>query len=384
MSTIPTIEERDSIITENLYFRQVLLADRASIGATIESLIPHIPQEGAFLRLEDFCDLDYLRRVKHPTNQNVFNADWDVSPALRFQRAKMLNWFHQNPSLWPVFKADLPVSVMEAWTDMLTLAPEADRVLTALQEAESKISDMAWVYSSTPLDTRDLHGWYVTVNTGRRQATGWVVGGRGATLHVVDDPMGGVRGDSDDLPSLIAHRAQFSSLVPGEPLRFSRKTTNIQLKLILPPEMAVDRRQWLDRLSRSIAPLRTEAAEVAKEWEEWAKKAEGARAKKASIDKFVASLPAVLTPKSLDRSGYVRYITAGEQILNILFNEFSGDRVREMVIEDYLTNKAGGGLTEADVALLAEEPASGASSVQSALAKIIRAKADDLNLTPEF
>jgi hypothetical protein len=376
-----TIEEREEKMIEYLYLDKIIREERQELLETAKGYLRAIPSDAP-------NDPRDMKRWATPewsggAGRNVVRYSWDpTANGTTLDRVSGLALFHEDTSLWPQWREDADENAVEQWVSLIALAPDAKRAEQSYRETRAALSQLQNIGSYNCSDTRELRGWYATVNTGRRHETGWIVSGRGKTLHLQPDPLAEARGFEDRAAEracyLAAEHVGTTGVdgIPKERITFNMKSAHISLAL--PPELATMRRVSVEHSLRVALSEWERAVRITEEWKAWAEKTQEARAKKASIQSFEESLPEgdlaeiAAHPENVMRQ--LHWNPGSKEVWKLAIKHWGND-LKQMIVEEWIESEhAGLGLTEAETLSLKAEPEYGGRRVQETLRCILTAE----------
>jgi len=362
----PTIEDRETIITEEIFLAKVIAEEQTELLTHASELIASIPpgRHGSDRYLSEYVTETYRRAHN---NRTAIRHGWDTDVTI--DRLSLFSWFNDHPEEWPQWTEEADADAVAKWNELIALGPDALRVRDNMRQSYQRVNNVSNVGKWNIGDTRELHGWYVSVQTGRRSEAGWVTGGRGATLHITPDPLATARRnvlpEATAFPAAAHAHTERGPLAVRDAVRFQMKSAAITLHL--PPDLAASRRKWVFDTLRLAHSLKDRAARVSEEWNEWNSKTKSLREKRAKVAAFEEGLDGGFDPDDAQ----LRWVSGGAQIFKIALDTFGQSGLREMVVAEYLKT-LDGGLTEAEQTLIDTEPKFGGPTATATLTEILK------------
>jgi hypothetical protein len=372
----PTLEEVVEKATTLYHLQRVNFEAADEIEEAVRPLWDRLPKNA---RLRDV--------VVGESRDHSFNRIWDNTVSE--------TWFTKTASLspllkegcWPNFeygnedKQDL----INLWTELIGASDEAGRIAEAISATGRGLNSLLFV-AERGHSAQELRGWYARVSTGRRDATGWIVSGRGQTIHVLPDPLAGVlrispstyhhtRRITDEQVANVLASSSASDFIDGNTIRFTLKASTVNL--LQPPDMASDRKVWTRGLVRVLLENRAEGTRVWEEYVRWKMEAREALNKKKNFEDWKSNLPEAFGPEWLHS---LRWATGAQEAFLTLrrVSGISDEDLLKGMEEDYFLTFPDRVLTEADQAILATRPEHGSDNHARTLGKVIASKAKDL------
>lgn len=368
-----TMDEIEETILPLYYMQKINFESADEIADECLPIWKRIPKDA---RLRDSLTEEAQRGVR---NNSFYGRQWGMSHETRFtktcQFAQVL-----VPGAWPEFDVTTEdpkkKDIIDAWTDLIAQSEEAARIRVTLNETARQIN-AALVSRPINLKGEEYRGWYVHINTTRRGNYGWVVGGRGNTIHVLPDPIAGLRriaGHSGlehnhKIPLSSAGEAVARLIVNGTTTlptgaddiqKYSLKTA--QISLIYPPDMAVERKVWVNKAIIHSAVHLTESRDRYKAHMEWTERTNPIRIKCQQRDRWTNGVPkdlgdAWFNPDDAP-SIYGTESSGIREALLVLMESWEGDltSLREKMTAKYLALHPDQALTEAEQTLLDSRP----------------------------
>lgn len=407
MSPVPDrLDALSDIIASGKYEQQALAVELEELGA--EAL-------AAWERMsQDNTDLYELVRDK-----SYFN--WETRAAARIDRNRMKNenilWVAQRTAdlakietatlLW-ISAEDRGVdpevhdSDLAAMNELLALSEPLARVVDRIKAIQQDIHLRQRSIAASTFDSRLIQGWYVKASTSRRNVTGWVVSGRGNTVHVLPDPFKDTRQvpatDSSiyfmssnpaglsvervlasvksamswpaglSLPRAMSEQpfSKWGSIIGETTLpRKNMKDVTESFKMdtavvspILPPGMAADRRSAAYRVAEAIHAKWSETTSAQTAHKEWLDESREARKHRERLEEET---------KRVIESGLFpeQDPSSAKSITDLLVREtikrlpYADQEAFRNVMVDVAIERAGGVLTEAEQDLLHKKPEAG-------------------------
>lgn len=124
---------------------------------------------------------------------------------------------------------------LAAMNELLALSEPLARAVDRIKEIQRDIHDHQRQIESRVFDSRLIQGWYVKASTSRRKVTGWVVSGRGNTVHVLPDPFK----DTRQVPAVDQSIYSMSNTPSG--LSVERVCSSVRVHTVYPLGMSVPR-----------------------------------------------------------------------------------------------------------------------------------------------
>ena len=389
-TTEPTLDEVEDEIISLYYMQRVNNEAADELGAKAAPFWGRIPK-GA--RLRDVA----TKPANGPTRMLYDRAflDSTITHSMAFNRTSGLHLLLE-PDMFPSFQHDVDDAkkegIIEAWINLIGLSTEASEIHTLIRNTGFEIDRLR---SARPHhQSQDYRGWYVNVSTSRRNTTGWVVGGRGTALHVMVDPLAAVERmilrPGDHRPAVtgaMAVRASarlvYAETAAPEVEKYSLKTATI--RLLLPPAMATERKEWGAKVQAAAFAHRDAAKDTHRDYVKWQMDTEPIIKRQKAAAEFNAALPTDFM-KSWVEEGELRWVKGGKEAFAILFSltSMSNEDLREAVTAAHILANPELVVTDAEAALVANPPANGAETFDQVLAKTVRATVGTKALAPLF
>lgn len=379
----PTMEEIESEVTSLYYLQRV---NYEAADELVEKATPIWSRLPRGQRLMDVAttpatrglgrDVYVIRLNRH--NDNKLDATASLSAFLQ-------------EGQWPTFKVpkeddDELERHISTWIELIGLSEEADRLKRAINSTRGEISSVL-NHAEGGHPAQDLRGWYGGISTKRRSTIGWIVAGRGNTIYVKPDPVAKVRriaGTADPfLPPIsdfaiadVAARAAVDShpLNPRDwkPERYSLKTSH--LNPMLPPDMALDRKEWVDRLMSTVLGHLPEANAIWTETVKWQSKVDPLQRRIAPLKNWEKSLPEDFIKTWIHANpSPLKWVTGAAEALDVLLESSFLDEedLRERMREKFLAKNPDCHLTVEEARLLDNKPSGAEDSLPKTLARLV-------------
>lgn len=240
-------------------------------------------------------------------------------------RTAVLASLLEHDQCWPRFKTDGDNERINIWLELIASAGEAKRIRDTITDSSRAINTLFHM-ATTGRSAKELHGWYVSASTHRRHHTGWVVGGRGDTLHILPDPL-----------SLVARHARNTSHQPAitdevaarhignvawhtettERVTYSLKRSDIQL--VLPPDIAHERKIWMNQVLATAEGRKEDSKSAFEAYAKWSEDTADARRRKGELEVWRSKTDP--TPWLREGSSLDRWVFGGVAAMTILLDE---------------------------------------------------------------
>lgn len=337
-----------------------------------------------------------LRDVAYPhpdKNGGIFTRQWSgaYTSGTAFTRTAALAPLLEE-GCWPDFHyADEEKhELITVWTELIGLAEEAGDISTAIGRTGAELSSLL-MWAERGREAQELRGWYVSARTSRRVTTGWVVGGRGNTLHILADPSPHlIRIDQvtthhkDPITDKKAAESfAIRALSPSDstPEKYSLKTATITM--IFPPDMARERRVWVNEHINRAATFKDEATKIWEKYVEWRREADPLIAKDKKFKEWEKQIAKDFYTEWTGRGGQLRWAHGATEAFNALLRltGITEEALREEMTKEYFAVRPENVLTETERAFILAPPM-GEGTLAGSLAQVYLSK--HTGLAPVF
>jgi hypothetical protein len=271
-------------------------------------------------------------------------------------------------------------SDLSTFMELIALGGEAKRLRTEYDRVSGELQAVSlWAEThQSQINSKLLHGWYVRVKTSRREVTGWVVSGRGRTVHIQPDPLTrayeiragnySLRDSDGTMNHVLRLIDRTDSYRDGETVTFDRAKAHTVL--LLPPEEAEERRQVVSAVVDAAVTCKSEAKGLYEKYRTWATVEGGEDALRrersvASVREKLAEFEGPAKPRySTDLD--VRW---QQVVLDYLTDEQKTEIIHRMAASALA--EVGGPLTPAETSVLAARPDIVGDTLHEAQANLI-------------
>lgn len=399
MSDILSMDEIEEMVVPLYYMQKINFEAADEYVNECRPLWKRIPKDA---RLRDSLTEEARAMLR---NHTLYTRQWGTrAHETRFTMTAALSPLLQ-PGAWPAFDVTTEdvkkKAAIDAWTDLIQQSEEAGHIRDRIQSTATAINS---ALARRPLNLRgeEYRGWYVHIHTSRRTTYGWVVGGRGQTVHVLPDLLAGMRritghgstSHNHKIPLLSAGDAVSRQIVNGvsalptgadDIQKYSLKTADIAI--IYPPDMAMERKVWVNDALVESAKHLPEARDRYKAKAEWTEKVNPLRIRRQQYDRWTNGIPKDLgdawfnpdDPPSI----YGTESQGIREALLILMEKAAMDMetLRGDMTAKYLALHPDQMLTEAEQTLL-DSPPPGKDTVMETLAELLAEKVGSRLLPP--
>jgi hypothetical protein len=382
-----------------LFYRQrVFMEEAAEFNAMVAPIWKRLPKD---FRLASIADpssggLAYSNRALY---RSAFSLDYGATYLSNTAR------LHVLVSDWPSFKHDdeSKKDLIDTFTELLGLAEDAKSICDRIDQTQDEMRmltnpiQMEHVGNGGHLRAQELRWWYGSFNTGRRHTIGWIVSGRGKTIHVLTDPLAQIRQIGPDKGAWSPRKTNRAigrlsvglsfgtdSLLESSENTLRFNLDNTSFTPILPPEIARERLSWARDITVKAVLCKAEVKEAQEKYAKWVSDTSEIRARKTRQERFEESLPSfTASVDDMEKIDGYRWLgEAGKHIISIATREIGADTLRKMVADSWMT-KNGGPITEAEKALLDSAPV-GDEAISKTQGLIFEKKYEGLDLAPTF
>lgn len=385
--TAPTLDEIEEKATTLYYTQKVNFEAGDEVNTHVAPIWKRLAKlsNGDQYRLRDV--------TTESGDSNIYSRVWESHGGTFLSRTATLAVLLEEGK-WPSFDYghEQKQARIDVWTELIGISEEAASITASINKVGNELNSLL-MWAERGREAQELRGWYVTARTSRRVTTGWVVGGRGQTIHVLPDPLSTTRrivqGTTYHVEPLtelsVAQAAAMVATGSGistEPDRYTLKSATLQM--IYPPDMARERRLWVNRIIADAVALKEDAQKVWETFLEWKKEADPIIAKDAKFQRWANDLGTKpLIQRWSDPRNEMRWVHGGREAFSALLRLTGLDEegLRKEMAEEWMRIHPDAVLTDAERAVLVARPV-GEPQFAATLANVMTAK--HTGLAPTF